>query len=68
MSIDDFYSIIGQQISKCWPVFTWPKEHHDFIERRKAGQVRYKKPPKNRFKKAHSKPQLNRRLCTAAYR
>jgi len=51
----------------CYPVFSWQKEDK-FVRKRNQGIVPYTKPVKHKFDKIHKQVQLNRQLCTAAYR
>lgn len=49
-----------------WPLICI--QRNKFIERRKQGLVRYLKPLRNIYVRERKEEQINRRLCTSAYR
>lgn len=44
------------------------ERRNKFVEKRELGLVRYLKPKKNIYTKEQKAEQVNRRLCTSAYR
>lgn len=62
-----FWMKLTKEINKLLPVFAW-KQNNKFERKCEHGVVFYKKPERNLFDKERKKIQLQRFLCTAAYR